>query len=105
MAQQRIRRGQDQWIADRMEGRIRNPPKMQHRAQAAIQVYRSRRVFLRVGRRPKFLSEREPRTGGQEQRKTKDERERRRVDSFEAKDRRFARITNGLSGFLCRRIG
>jgi hypothetical protein len=72
---------------------------MEHRAQAAIQVYRDRRVFNRVGHRPQFLSVGKSRTRDQEQRNPEDEREYRRVDSFEGKGGRFAGITNGPSGF------
>jgi len=72
---------------------------MEHRAQPAIQVYRSRRVFNRVWHRPQFLSVGKSRPSDQEQRKTEQEREQRRVDSLEAKDGRFDPIATGPSGF------
>jgi hypothetical protein len=72
---------------------------MEHRAQAAIEVYRNRRVFDRVRHRPQFLSVGKSRARDQEQRKTEDEREDRGVDSFDAKGGRFGRITTGPSGF------
>ncbi len=70
---------------------------MEHRPQPVIEVYRNRRVFNRVGDRPQFLSVGESRARDHQQRKPKDEREDRRVDSFQVKGGRFARITTGPS--------
>jgi hypothetical protein len=72
---------------------------MEHRAQAAIQVDRDRGVFDRVGHRPQFLSVGKSRTRNQEQRKTEQEHEQRRVDSFEAKGGRLGGIITGPRGF------
>jgi hypothetical protein len=72
---------------------------MEHRAQPAIQVCRNRGVFNRVGRRVQFLPGGKSRARDQEERKREQEREYRRVDSFQAKGGRLARITTGPSGF------
>jgi hypothetical protein len=72
---------------------------MEHRAEPAIQVYRGRRVFNRVGHRPQLLPVGKSGVHDHKHRETEQECDQRRVDYFQANERRFGRITTEPSWF------
>ena len=59
---------------------------MEHRAEPAVQIYRDRRVFNRVGYGPQLLSVCKSGAGDEEQRKAEYQSEYRSVDALEAED-------------------